>query len=140
VELLDPCLNTVVLRCDITKNTALNEVLSTIQTKLLDAVAHTGVPFEKVIHRLVPDRVTGHTPYVNMTLNMNLRSARRTTVDGVELRPWIVDSLWSHDAKFGITLTVAKQDKDLSAVLSYQDAQMSREAAAALAATIHGLL
>ncbi|WNG27711.1 amino acid adenylation domain-containing protein [Cystobacter fuscus] len=138
--LLGPCLNTLVLRSDLAAGAPLGDALQAMRTEMLGALEHAGAPFEEVVNRLAPARVAGHTPYIDVTLNMNLRSARRAMLGGIELSPLFFDSLWSHEAKFGLTLTVAEQDGELSAILSYQGQRVSAADAAALADNIARLL
>jgi amino acid adenylation domain-containing protein len=138
--LLGPCLNTVVLRSDLAPGATLDDALHAMRGEVLGALEHAGVPFEDVVNRLAPARGAGRTPYIDVTLNMNLRSARRAVVGGVELTPLFFDALWSHEAKFGLTLTVAEQDGGLTAMLSYQGQRVAASDAAALADRIAGLL
>ena len=139
-ELLGPCLNTIVLRSDLTASATLDDALHAMRAEMLGAREHAGAPFEEVVNRLAPVREVGRTPYIDVTLNMSLRSARRAVLDDVELTPLFFDSLWSHDAKFGLTLTVAEQDGELTAVLSYQGRRVAATDAAALADSLARLL
>ncbi|WNG18185.1 amino acid adenylation domain-containing protein [Cystobacter fuscus] len=138
--LLGPCLNTLVLRSDLAADATLGDALNAMRAEMLGALEHAGAPFEEVVNRLSPARGVGHTPFIDVTLNMNLRSARRASLGGAELTPLFFDSLWSHEAKFGLTLTVAEQDGELTAMLSYQGQRVSAADAEALAGNIARLL
>ncbi|WP_437314683.1 amino acid adenylation domain-containing protein [Sorangium sp. So ce385] len=135
-ELLGPCLNTIVLRSDLSAGAPLDDALRAMRAEILGALEHAGAPFEEVVSRLAPARDAGRAPYIDVMLNMNLRSARRAALDGVELTPLFFDALWSREAKFGLTLTVAEQDGELTAVLSYQGRRVAAADAAALAGSL----
>ncbi|MFH9671790.1 amino acid adenylation domain-containing protein [Streptomyces sp. NPDC017405] len=139
-DLLGPSLNTVVLRSDVTAGTSLGDVLTALRTETLDAFAHAGAPFEDVLAELAPARQAGRSPYTDVTLNMNLRSDRKAELGGTRLRPVFLDRLGAREAKTGITLTVAEEDGELAAVLSYQGTRVSAKQAGVLAATVGDLL
>ncbi|MFD9736296.1 amino acid adenylation domain-containing protein [Umezawaea sp. NPDC059074] len=133
-DLLGPALNTVVLRSNLGGgNATAADVVRMIRAELLTAMEHAGTPFEDVVRDLAPERRAGRTPYVDVLLNMNLRGGRRAVLGDAVLEPFFADELWARDTKFGATLTVAEQDDDLTAILSYQGALVSAEAARDLA-------
>ncbi|MBH1934821.1 amino acid adenylation domain-containing protein [Streptomyces sp. AV19] len=138
--LLGPCLNTVVLRSDHAAGATVLDALRAMRAEVLDAFEHGRAPFDEVLSRLRPERVPGRTPYADVALNMNLRSDRRAVLGDAELRPLTADSLWAHEAKFGLTLTVAEQDGALEAMLSYQGDRVAPADATALAASVAELL
>ncbi|MFH9402557.1 amino acid adenylation domain-containing protein [Streptomyces sp. NPDC017638] len=139
-DLIGPTLNTVVLRSDVTANSSLGDVLAALRTETLDAFAHGDAPFEDVLERLAPVRRPGRSPYTDVTLNMNLRSDRKAELGGTYLRPVFLDRLGAREAKTGITLTVAEEDGELTAVLSYQGTRVSAKQAGVLAATVGDML
>ncbi|MEU7561840.1 amino acid adenylation domain-containing protein [Streptomyces eurythermus] len=139
-DLLGPTLNTVVLRSDVTADSSLGDVLAALRTETLDAFAHGEAPFEDVLERLAPARRPGRSPYTDVTLNMNLRGDRKAELGGTYLRPVFLDRLGTREAKTGITLTVAEEDGDLTAVLSYQGTRVSAKQAGTLAAAIGDVL
>ncbi|WP_406175045.1 amino acid adenylation domain-containing protein [Streptomyces sp. NBC_00996] len=132
-DLLGPCLNHVVLRSSAAGDAPAEEVLRAMRTELLDAIEHARTPFDEVLARLRPDRTAGLPPFGDVALNMNLRGDRRAELGDAGLRPVFAESLWSHEAKFGITLTVVEQDGELDAVLSHRGDRVSAEDAARLA-------
>ncbi|MEU3956650.1 amino acid adenylation domain-containing protein [Streptomyces achromogenes] len=139
-DLLGPTLNTVVLRSDVTADSSLGDVLAALRTETLDAFAHGEAPFEDVLERLAPVRRPGRSPYTDVTLNMNLRGDRKAELAGTYLRPVFLDRLGAREAKTGITLTVAEEDGELTAVLSYQGTRVSAKQAGTLAAAIGDVL
>lgn len=139
-DLLGPALNTVVLRSDVTTNSSLGDVLAALRTEILNAFAHADAPFDDVLERLAPVRQPGRSPYTDVMLNMNLRSDRKARLGATHLQPVFLDQLAARDAKTGITLTVAEEDGELAAVLSYQGTRVSARQANLLAELVGDVL
>ncbi|MEU8975265.1 amino acid adenylation domain-containing protein [Streptomyces monashensis] len=139
-DLLGPCLNHVVLRSSTTGDAPVHETLRAMRTEVLDAFEHARTPFDEVLARLRPEQATDRPPYGDVVLNMNLRGDRRAVLGGAVLRPVFAESLWSHEAKFAITLTVAEQDGELDAVLSHRGDRVSAAEAARLADSVAAFL
>ncbi|WP_331727807.1 amino acid adenylation domain-containing protein (plasmid) [Streptomyces coelicoflavus] len=139
-DLLGPCLNHVVLRSSVRGDAPAGEVLRAMRTEVLDAFEHARTPFDEVLARLRPDQAADLPPFGDVVLNMNLRGDRSAVLGGTALRPVFAEWLWSNEAKFGITLTVAEQDGELDAVLSHRGDRVSAEDAARLADTVTAFL
>ncbi|MEU1408220.1 amino acid adenylation domain-containing protein [Streptomyces sp. NPDC005728] len=139
-DLLGPCLNLVVLRSSTVGDAPAREVLRAMRAEVLDAFEHSRTPFDEVLARLRPEQAADGPPYGDVVLNMNLRGDRRAMLGGAELRPVFAESLWSREAKFGITLTVAEQDGELAAVLSHRGERVSAAEAARLADAVAAFL
>ncbi|MBX7553387.1 amino acid adenylation domain-containing protein [Streptomyces sp. tea 10] len=139
-DLLGPCLNHVVLRSSTAGDAPARETLRAMRTEVLDAFEHARTPFDDVLARLRPEPAADRPPYGDVVLNMNLRGDRRAVLGGAVLRPVFAESLWSHEAKFGITLTVAEQDGELDAVLSHRGDRVSAADAARLADSVAAFL
>ncbi|MBY8883645.1 non-ribosomal peptide synthase/polyketide synthase [Streptomyces sp. PTM05] len=56
--------NTVVLRGDVDETATVDEFVRSTRTTVLDAFAHAGVPFDRVVEELAPPRDPGRTPLV----------------------------------------------------------------------------
>lgn len=126
-ELLGPCLNTVVLRSQVTANSTLRDALMQMRDQALDAMEHQSVEFDDVVTRLKPARRFGRTPYTNVTLNMNLLDDHAAVLDGTGLTPVLDDSLRSTYAKFGLTVTIAQRDGRLIALVAHRGDQLTAE-------------
>ncbi len=132
-ELLGPCLNTVVLRSRVDSESTLLDALMQMRDQVLDAWEHQSVEFDDVVTRLKPTRRFGHTPYTNVTLNMNLLDDHAGVLDGTQLTPVLDDSLRSNYAKFGLTMTMAQRDGRLIALTAHRGDQLSASHARELA-------
>ncbi|MFE3634311.1 non-ribosomal peptide synthase/polyketide synthase [Streptomyces sp. NPDC059168] len=56
--------NTVVLRGEVDERTTVDRFVETMRTTVLDAFAHDGVPFDRVVEELAPPRDPSRTPLV----------------------------------------------------------------------------
>ncbi|WP_078899302.1 MULTISPECIES: condensation domain-containing protein [Streptomyces] len=139
-ELLGPCLNTAVLRSRVTADSTVLDALLRMRGEALGALEHQTVQFDDVITRLSPVRRFGHTPYVNVTLNMNLLDAHAAVLGGTRLTPVLDDSLRSENAKFGLTVTMAQRDGDLIGLVAHRGEQLGGEHARELAGELAALL
>ena len=139
-ELLGPCLNTAVLRSRVSAGSTVLDALLRMRGAALEALEHQTVEFDDVITRLNPARRFGHTPYVNVTLNMNLLDGQAAALDGTPLTPVLIDSLRSNNAKFGLTATLAQRDGRLIGLVAHRGDQLGAEQARELADELAGLL
>ncbi|MFF8730922.1 amino acid adenylation domain-containing protein [Streptomyces sp. NPDC015171] len=139
-DLLGPCLNLVVLRSSTAGDGPAGDLLRAMRTEVLDAFEHARTPFDEVLARLRPEQGADRAPFGDVVINMNLRADRHAVLGGAALRPVFAESLWSHEAKFGITLTVAEQDGELDAVLSHRGDRVSAADAARLADAVTAFL
>lgn len=134
--LLGPCLNTVILRSDADPGQPASHFLSTARHAVLDALEHSNTPFEEVVLELDPERRIGRIPYVDVQINMNLRSDRHAMLGDALLEPLLIPSLWSHDAEVPLSLTVMEENGKIAAILSYQGHLVAEKDVLALAAEI----
>ncbi|MEV6851724.1 condensation domain-containing protein [Actinoplanes sp. NPDC051411] len=139
-RLLGPCLNTAVLRSRVTADSTVRDALLRMRGAALGALEHQSAQFDDVIARLNPVRRFGHTPYVNVTLNMNLLDDHAAVLGGAPLTPVLNDALRSDNAKFGLTVTMAQRDGRLIGLVAYRGDQLGAADARDLAAELAGLL
>lgn len=139
-ELLGPRLNTAVLRSRVTADSTVLDALLRMRGEALDALEHQTVQFDDVITRLNPVRRFGHTPYVNVTLNMNLLDDHVAVLGGTRLTPVVDDSLRSNNAKFGLTVTMVQRDGRLIGLVAHRGDQLGAAHARELADELAGLL
>ncbi|MFI6820019.1 hypothetical protein ACIBJE_03575 [Micromonospora sp. NPDC050187] len=116
------------------------DALLRMRGEALGALEHQAVQFDDVITRLNPVRRFGHTPYVNVTLNMNLLDGHAAVLGGTRLTLVLNDSLRSENAKFGLTVTMAQRDGRLIGLVAYRGDQLSGGHARELADELAGLL
>ncbi|WP_051947809.1 condensation domain-containing protein [Streptomyces scabiei] len=139
-NMVGPTVNTVVLRSRYTPDDTLADLLAAMRSTVLDAVQHQRAPFEAVVERLAPPREPGRTPYIDVTLNMNVTSQSRLSLDGTELTPAPIGARWEDDLKFGLTANVHLVDGKLAAALSYRGDRLARQDAQDLAAGLAELI
>ncbi len=139
-ELLGPALNTAVLRSRVNAESTLLDALLRMRDEALGALEHQTIEFDDVITRLNPVRRFGQTPYVNVTLNMNLLDDHAAVLGGTPLTPVLDDSLRSNNAKFGLTVTMVQRDGRLIGLVAYRGDQLGAAQARELAGELAGLL
>ncbi|WP_143342956.1 non-ribosomal peptide synthetase, partial [Crossiella equi] len=81
--------NTLVLRTDVSGDPTFRELLGQVRTTATDGFAHQGLPFDKLIDELRPERRRGHSPLFDVML---LFLAQR--IGGLELPG--IESDWEH--------------------------------------------
>ncbi|MFJ4670553.1 condensation domain-containing protein [Kitasatospora purpeofusca] len=138
--LLGPSLNTAVLRSGVTGDSTVLDVLLRMRGEALGALEHQAVEFDDVLNHVKPARRFGHTPYVNVTLNMNLLDDHVAVLDGARLTPLLIDELRSDYAKFGLTVTMVQLEGRLIGLVSHRGDQLGAEDARELADRLAGLL
>ncbi|WP_051740243.1 condensation domain-containing protein [Kitasatospora sp. MBT66] len=139
-ELFGPSLNTAVLRSGVTADSTVLDVLLRMRGEALGALEHQAVEFDDVLNHVKPARRFGHTPFVNVTLNMNLLDDHVAVLDGARLTPLLIDELRSDYAKFGLTVTMVQLEGRLIGLVSHRGDQLGAEGARDLADRLAGLL
>ncbi|MFB8241499.1 condensation domain-containing protein [Kitasatospora purpeofusca] len=139
-ELFGPSLNTAVLRSRVTADSTVLDVLLRMRGEALGALEHQAVEFDDVLNHLKPARRFGYTPYVNVTLNMNLLDDHVAVLDGARLTPLLIDELRSDYAKFGLTVTMVQLEGRLIGLASHRGDQLGADGARDLADRLAGLL
>ncbi|MFD1535397.1 non-ribosomal peptide synthetase [Nonomuraea guangzhouensis] len=77
--------NTVVLRCRVEETGSFADCLDDMRRTVLEAVANSGVPFERVVDDLRPRRVPGRTPLINALLVTQNAPARARHFPGLRV-------------------------------------------------------
>ncbi|MFF7586071.1 condensation domain-containing protein [Kitasatospora purpeofusca] len=139
-ELFGPSLNTAVLRSGVTADSTVLDVLLRMRGEALGALEHQAVEFDDVLNHVKPARRFGHTPYVNVTLNMNLLDDHVAVLDGARLTPLLIDELRGDYAKFGLTVTMVQLAGRLIGLVSHRGDQLGAEDARDLADRLAALL
>ncbi|MFH8371513.1 amino acid adenylation domain-containing protein [Streptomyces sp. NPDC018031] len=134
-HIVGPCTNTVVIRSTITPDTTLTDLLRTTRERVLEALEDQHVPFDHVIGALNPPRRYGSTPYADAALNMAPLEEDYRLGEGTTLTPLTADQLGG-ETKFGVTVTVFREDGRDRIVLSHRGDRLAARDAAALARTL----
>ncbi|MEW5926854.1 MAG: non-ribosomal peptide synthase/polyketide synthase [Gemmatimonadota bacterium] len=123
--------NTVVLRVDLSGDPPFRELLRRVRETSLDAYAHQGLPFEKLVEALRPARDLGRNPLFQVMFGLQDRAADPGAAAGVSLEVEPVDTGTS---KLDLTLFLAEERGGaLSGTLEYATDLFDSGAAAALA-------
>jgi len=123
--------NTVVLRVDLSGDPPFRELLRRVRATSLEAYAHGGLPFEKLVEAIRPARDLGRNPLFQVMFALQDRAADPGRAAGVSLELEPVDTGTS---KLDLTLFLAQErDGALSAALEYATDLFDPRAAAALA-------
>ncbi|WP_052350937.1 non-ribosomal peptide synthetase [Myxococcus stipitatus] len=70
-DLVGLFINTVVLRTRVEERASFVDLLTHVRTTALEAVAHQHAPFERVVERLLPERVPGESPLFQVMFDMS---------------------------------------------------------------------
>src|SRR5204863_8963706 len=86
-QLIGPFINSIVLRGDMSGSPTFRELLGRTRRRLLDAIEHQELPFERLVERLAPDRYPSrHALFqAQLTLNPPERGIRLAGLDTEEL-------------------------------------------------------
>jgi amino acid adenylation domain-containing protein len=85
------CMNTLVLRADLSGDPTFRALLQRVRTVTLDAFAHQDVPFERVVQALQPDRA-GDAPLFQAMLVLHNARVPDLTVADLQISPVDVES------------------------------------------------
>ncbi|MFI2184141.1 amino acid adenylation domain-containing protein [Streptomyces sioyaensis] len=115
-ELVGFFVNTLALSIDLTGDPGFDELLRRVRKKAWAAYAHQGVPFEKVVEELAPDRETNRTP-VFQTLFV----LQNAPLEGLQLPGLAVEPLQVHNgtAGFDLLMSVSRLPQGLTVTLEY---------------------
>jgi len=95
--------NTVALRADLTGNPTFRRLLGHVRERMLQALEHQEIPFERVVEELQPQRDLGHTPLFQAMFVHQQDPAAGLDLPQLEVRTLEIDPGTS---KFDLTLFV----------------------------------
>jgi amino acid adenylation domain-containing protein len=123
-------INTIVLRTDLSGNPAFGELLQREREVAFGAYRHSGLPFDKLVEELRPERKAGLNPYIDVLVNYWDESWAQLKLDGLdECRVRNVEQ----QSSFALSLGITEGAYGLGLDLRYQAALFS-------AGHIHNLL
>ena len=96
-------INMLVLRTDLSGNPTFSELLRSVQKKVLEALAHQELPFERLVQELQPERSASHAPLVQVMFAFQDELSESLRLTGMTVSPFQVDT---GTAKFDLTLTL----------------------------------
>ncbi|SAL01897.1 non-ribosomal peptide synthetase [Caballeronia pedi] len=99
--------NTLVIRVRTHGTQPFDALLADVRQRVLDAQAHSGVPFAKLVEHLQPQRSASHTPLFQVLFNYAAQTSSRLSLPGVDITP-IAGATGS--AQFDLSLQVDGDD------------------------------
>jgi amino acid adenylation domain-containing protein len=84
--------NTLVFRARMSGNPTFRELLRRVREMALDVYAHQGVPFEKIVEAVGPERAPGVNPLFQVNLRVSTAARPALELPGLEITPLKVDS------------------------------------------------
>jgi amino acid adenylation domain-containing protein len=140
-DVIGPCLNTVVLRSRIAAGATVGDVLAGMRGTVLEAFDHQAVPFDAVVDRLNPPRVSGRTPYLDVVLAVSAAPAEPPRIGPAVLTGMSADvSGADYTAKFGLTVEVKEASGRLYGTVAYRGDRHPAEQVEQMAAWLGALL
>ncbi len=115
-ELIGFFVNTLVLRSDLSGNPTFRDVLSQVREMALQAYDHQGLPFEKLIEELQPERDLSRTPLFQVMFALQSASGEAFELPGLTLS---LSGGGGGTAKFDLTLTVIDAAQELRVFFNY---------------------
>ncbi|MFJ5673677.1 amino acid adenylation domain-containing protein [Streptomyces sp. NPDC093097] len=129
-------INTLVLRTDVSGNPTFRELLDRVRESDLAAYAHQDVPFERVVDAAGVTRTLSHTPFFQVSLNLEEGAAGAPGMPGLQLEtePVALDAAKS-ELVFGLReqRTATGEPAGLAGALTYATDLFEHRSAEALA-------
>lgn len=110
-------LNTLVLRTNLSGELTFRELLGRVREVALGAYAHQGLPFEKLVEGLHPERNLSHNPLFQVMFILQNAPIPTIELPGLTLRPLEADSGTS---KFDLKLSIWETSEGFNGSLEYK--------------------
>ncbi|MFI9841242.1 amino acid adenylation domain-containing protein [Nonomuraea sp. NPDC051941] len=112
--------NTIVLRADLSADPTFEALLQQVRERATEAYAHAGLPFERLVEELVPDRDLSRNPLFQILFAYRDEGEERFRLPGLEVTPWPVPGRTS---KFDLTMELTRRaDGGLDGLVEYATA------------------
>ncbi|CAM2068743.1 Amino acid adenylation domain-containing protein [Sulfidibacter corallicola] len=110
--------NTLALRFDLEDDPSVRQWVTRVRRTCLEALAHQGVPFERLVAELQPRRQPAHAPLFQVMFVFHNQPMREVSLPGLRFEP--VQRVLA-ETKFDVTLSLAESESGggLDAVLEY---------------------
>ncbi|KAB8195915.1 amino acid adenylation domain-containing protein [Nonomuraea phyllanthi] len=95
--------NTLAIRADLSGEPPFAEVVERVKEAVLDAYDHQGMPFERLVEELNPERRLDRSPVFQTMFNMLPEATAALELDGLTVTPVEIPE---HTAKFDLTVGV----------------------------------
>ena len=122
-EVVGPCMNTLVLRTDLSGDPSVRDLLQRVRESTLGAFAHQELPFERVVEARRPERDGGRSPLFGAMVIMHAAHVPDHEMAGLAVSPLDVDA----EAPIADLTLLVENAKELALTLEY-DAELFDEA------------
>ncbi|MEH2468009.1 non-ribosomal peptide synthetase [Nostoc sp.] len=116
--LIGAFVNTLGLRIQIIDNPTFQELLTEVQKVVLEAYAHSEVPFVKVIEALKIDRKSGNNPFLQVMFTLETIAQEKLQLPGVMTKVLELNKPTA-GATFDLTLNLCEKNSELQGKLEY---------------------
>ena len=130
-------LNTLVLRADLSGDPTFTELVRRVTTMCLQAYEHQGVPFERVVEELRPERSLSRTPLFQVMFAYQNVPLPAHTGGPVQIEPIMAGST---TAKFDLTLNLFEDGDRIWGRLEYSTDLFDQDRARGMVGYLHRLL
>ena len=108
--------NMIVLRCDVSGDPTLGELVSQLRDIIFEAIEHGDVPFDYIVEALKPARGLSENPFFQVAFTLYNGSLDRLKLLGVSVSEWHFDP---GTAKFDLMANFVEGDQELSGYFEY---------------------
>jgi amino acid adenylation domain-containing protein len=129
--------NTLVFRVRMGGNPTFRELLRRVREMALDVYAHQGIPFEKIVDAVNPERAPGVNPLFQVNLRVSTAARPVLELPGLEIAPLKIDSGLS---RFDLALDVDVLDEGIFGYFRYNSDIFEPATVARLSGELEALL
>ncbi|MGZ5050161.1 MAG: non-ribosomal peptide synthetase family protein [Methylobacter sp.] len=129
--------NTLVMRSQLTGNPSVEDFLTQVGRKLLDAQKYQDFPFEQLVEELNPERNLGHHPVFQVMFSYQNSPLELPEIAGLKVQLMKEESV---TAKFDLTLLIAKTEDSTVCTFEYSTELFKENTIARMAGHFETLL
>ena len=122
--LIGLCVNSVVLRTNLSGRLTFRELLGRVRQVALEAYEHQDVPFDKLVEEIGVERDLARNPLFDVTINFSPQSPTCAELAGLSVKPF---ELPDPPSKLSMTLYLSPADGGLRLRMIYQRAVFAPE-------------
>ncbi|MFJ9691382.1 amino acid adenylation domain-containing protein [Kitasatospora sp. NPDC101183] len=115
-DVIGPFVDTVVLRGRVTDGLRFVDLLSQVRHEVVEAEAHHGVPFERLVEELRPERELSRHPLFQIMFAHGSDELADLHLPGVRVEPFPVPE---ESAKFDLSVVVVESDQGMTGTVTY---------------------
>ncbi len=115
-SLIGAFINTLVMRCGLAGEPSFRDALGRVRETVLEAFTHQGLPFERLVEALNPERDRSRNPLTQIMLILNNTPLTHIQLGGLSFTPVPVET---HTSKFDLTLDLEETADGLAGVFEY---------------------